>query len=457
MPQNTDPRNTPNYDPRTGQYHADPKWQRYQQPPQPLSNIPRNVLAGLKGLFPVAGQGEGGSASGSPYDMSRARRAAGATSQIGKDINLDPSSASDIELPNEVNQRADAINATSNSNYFDDMLRYPASSPSSSPSSSSSAAPALEGLKMNAPRTMPGAGTPMEAMQTFTGSSTANQAPSDMASGLKPTDWETPEGWENLGSTPGLDPENLSDLFRLANRDPNTVATGSNEYWQDELRTRQGESDFKLAQEQAAAKALQAAQQGGFGSVPEAEAEAREAETYKVNAPVRAQEAAGRADIEKQRLAGETAKDVANIQQSGIASRYGAMQDLLQGGGFGNLRSMNPSTGSFSLSPTPQIPSPILNAVTAARQTLAKAVQNKPLIGGGAAIATAQDQVRAAIDTALSVYRIDDPEAKQEIQAALIDPANRGKKIEEVFDVSQMSPEEQAQLSSFVALIGGFQ
>ena len=167
MPQNfyQGPRIGPTPPPRIGPTPVNP-WERYQQAPTPLDS--------LRQLYEAsgAGQGEGGSASGSPYDISRARQAAGVRGQVGGDISLgSPPTLTDIELPDEsMNRRADAINADVNSNYFTDTLQYP----TQMTQASSGTNPAFEGLKANTPRVMPGAGTPIEAMQTFAGSGTAN-------------------------------------------------------------------------------------------------------------------------------------------------------------------------------------------------------------------------------------------------------------------------------------------
>lgn len=83
-----------NYDPRTGQWHADPQWRRYEPPPGRPGN-PEVILGGLRAL----GVGEGGgSASGSPFDLSQARRAAGVRSMQPGDISLDQAAPEEPEI-----------------------------------------------------------------------------------------------------------------------------------------------------------------------------------------------------------------------------------------------------------------------------------------------------------------------------------------------------------------------
>lgn len=73
----------------------------------------------------------------------------------------------------------------------------------------------------------------------------------------------------------GFTPTN-AELFRLANRAPETVAPGSNQYWGHQLQERQSDEDFASKLQQAQQTAIQGALAGQHPAIQAgAEAEAR--------------------------------------------------------------------------------------------------------------------------------------------------------------------------------------
>jgi hypothetical protein len=200
----------------------------------------------------------------------------------------------------------------------------------------------------------------------------------------------------------------------------------------------------------------QSAVSAGFrGTDPVAEANeyTRKQAESKINAPVEAARIAGQFDVQQQEEASRGAANVANINQSGIAARNQAFSDLIQGGGMSNLSSFNPQSGAMGFRAPQQRPAGVDQDVTIAKQNLAKA--RSGAFGGGNAATIAEAQLRSAAESALARFNLS-PEDKQEVLTALVDPRYKGKRLEEAFDMSQMSPQEQQELSNFYTLIGGF-
>lgn len=305
---------------------------------------------------------------------------------------------------------------------------------------------AVRGLTMNAPRVMPGANTPEEAVAILQNAPMQANEPQVYAKNLFDRQRELETRYAN-------DPDPRTAAF---------LGLVKQEIAQN--------PDFgEAAQAKTAgieAKNLQA-NLGGFATPQEAEEATRQAETYKVDAPVRAQQMAGQFDVEKQRLASQGALDVAREQGQGSTNFLNMMQQLQQSGGAPDIRSITAPRGggSISFAPQTQAPAAIQRDVTTARQNLAKAQQAATpgmgnmfgLIGvGQEAVDTALAQYKAAIDTALANFNIQDPESKQAISEALMNPENKGKSIDQIFDLSMMTPDEQRELTNFVTLIGGF-
>lgn len=119
-----------------------------------------------------------------------------------------------------------------------------------------------------------------------------------------------------------------------------------------------------------------AAQLAGFGGTNPIEEQARyirSQEESKLRGPQDVARIQAQGELAKQQEASRGALGVAQEQQKGLAARYGAMQDLLQGGalaGGGQLRSLNPSTGAMSFAPQRQPSASLLTNVVRARQAL---------------------------------------------------------------------------------------
>lgn len=115
-------------------------------------------------------------------------------------------------------------------------------------------------------------------------------------------------------------------------------------------------------------------------------ATARQMEQDKINAPIRSAEAAAQAEIEKQRLASEGAKDVAKIQAESIAQQYANLQAALAGGNADAIKSFTLPKGGGSVSyqsPTGQsgINVQLAKQVTAARQAYEDAKAKQGFLG----------------------------------------------------------------------------
>jgi hypothetical protein len=220
----------------------------------------------------------------------------------------------------------------------------------------------------------------------------------------------------------------------------------------------------KIAQAQTADTENQyrgAIAQGFRGTDPVREANLygqKQAEA-KIAAPVEAQRVAGQYDVQKQQEASRGALDVAKEQQSGIASRNQAFADLIQGGGAGNLSSFNPATGAMGFRAQQQTPTGIDQDVTNARQKLATAKENVGMFGmtGTGAVRIAEDQLKAAISTALSRHPAD-ASFKAFAQAVAADSKYDNMTLPQILQAAgedNVSPDEMNQLDSLLRIIRG--
>ena len=360
-----------------------------------------------------------------PYSRGLARQAAGVTSQVESDIPLSrPPITTGIESPSEdTNRRADAINAQANSDYFADTFQYPESSP-------------VQGLQQAGPmgressKPLPQS-TPAEAMATWTSAPTTANAPLDLAKLLyaRQREFETRQINNPSSQNEGF----LAQVDRDIAENPDFgEAAHARHVWI-------GEANL-------------AANMGGFRTPQEAVQAALQAETYKQDAPVRAQQAAGQSDIEQQRIANQGALDVERERSGGATNFLNMMQQIRQGDPSGqNIRSINPRTGAMSFGAPQQPNTAITRDVTNARQLLAQAQQE----GSDDQIAISENQLQAAISTALSRFPAD-PATKQMIFDVIRDPASRGHSIDDLFDLTDATPDERRSLMEFEMLIGGF-
>lgn len=356
--------------------------------------IDRASLDALKRLIPPVppswDAGEGGSTLGSPYDLSSARNAAGVTSQAGGDVNLSheitPSPA--VTSDPAMNQRADDINAKANSDYFNDALNYPKSQTGQSSVGNS----AVQGLQsaggMGIKSSIPGGvrQEPQEALNTFTGGASANTPLALQKSRLSVQD-ELKNRNANVG---GSDPRTKAFLDIINQDLAEDPFTG----------------EAAQAKTTGIEKAGLQANLGGFRTPQEASEAARQAETYKVEAPERAARIAGQADIEKQRIASGGLLDIAKEQGQGATNFLEMMRQMQASGGDIRGVTLPKGQGSLSFAPERQVPTALLRDVANSRRTLeaAKAAEHWYTPGSSAAIKTARKQLQADIDVALSQH-----------------------------------------------------
>lgn len=306
----------------------------------------------------------------------------------------------------------------------------------------------LQGLASALPRRMPGALDPQEAAATLSpgvGGGRAND-PLQLAA-LRQAMSDPGQSTRSSLSDPG------SNIHGLGGN-PNAAL--------DELEA----DPFTGAQAQAQQAKLdqpyQQAYMGGFRTPQEAAEASREAEAYKQNAPVRAQQAAGQYDLAKQQEASKGALDVEKERQSGFENRYGAMQDLLQGGGANNIRSINPQSGAMSFGAPQQTPTGIDQDVTNARQNLdkvkgANSGMFHPFGGDTTAIKQAESQLQSAIAMSLARHPAD-ASFKAFAQAVASDPQYANMSLPEILQAAgedQVTPEEMNQLQSLLYITRG--
>lgn len=136
---------------------------------------------------------------------------------------------------------------------------------------------------------------------------------------------------------------------------------------------------------------------------------AREMETAKINAPVEAQRVAGQYDVEKQRLAGQTALDVAN---SKAAAQEAALNAAFATGK--PIRSMNPTSGAFSFEPTRNpnqgvVNPSLLRDITTTRTNLKNRGGTNSLFGGMLQWGESPESIayKSAVAAALSQHPAD--------------------------------------------------
>lgn len=112
-----------------------------------------------------------------------------------------------------------------------------------------------------------------------------------------------------------------SEVSRLAGRDPSTVSPGANAYWANIMKTRLGEEEAARSFERKQQEAVQGAMTAQHPAVQALqETRARQA-AYPAEAQgqryIEAARIGGIADIERQREAGESAREVAGINARG--------------------------------------------------------------------------------------------------------------------------------------------
>lgn len=242
-------------------------------------------------------------------------------------------------------------------------------------------------------------------------------------------------------SMSGASPADVTDLEQSLNEDPQFGQAA-------QARTAQTGKDYNSAVAQGFR---------GQDPVREYNEYQRKQAEAKINAPIEQQRVAGQADIEKQRLASQGALDVAKENQSGIAARYGAIQDILQGGGGGgNLRSVNPTSGAMSFGAPPAVPAAIDRDVTTARQNYEK-VKSQAWFGGGNEEALAKAQLDGAIASALARHHAD-PTFKQFAQQIANDPRYDQMSLPEILHSAgedNLSPDEMNDLQNLLYITRG--
>ena len=430
MAQNTDPRQTPNYDPRTGQYHADPLWRRYEPDPNRMSNVDV-MLGGLRHLF----KPKQPTPAASVNPETQTRQAVGAQRQLTTDIELSPEIPDYLRSDPDINRRADAIIAQGSDSF-------------GAPSPQSPSAPAFQGLQaaLNPP--------PVERFAhpdagEFGRASTAN-APLELARLRHGQRQEQEERLFNAlrahGGATGAGPLDASgDIQALQGLLGSTKeAIAADPYT--------GEA----AQAQTAAfdEATRQAQMQGYASPQEAYRAAQEAERYKQDVPIRAAQAAGGLDIERQKIASQGAIDVAKENAAAIQANQNFLQQL-QGLGGANVRSFAPKTGAVSFGAEPRVANPILDAVTNARRQYEQALQEftpftSPEIN-------AKSALDAAIASALSQHPAD-PTLKDFAQMIANTPEYANMALPQILETEgedQLTPQEINWLQQLVYITRG--
>lgn len=409
----------------------------------------QDILTGNMSQF---SGGIGGSASGSPYDLGRARAATGTTAVSGLgDIDLPTSEFSDIPRNDpDILARADRI------------TQRPQASFQAGPVASQPMVPIqrdpINEATFRTPRSPLSVETPERAASILTG------------------------GGSERNVTDAPIPPSLDEMFRLASRsegpvmgkpqfptryDPASqkmvaagpeqvaftgVAPGANEYWKQRLGEEVGAQEFQTKLGRGKEAAYAEAGLGGFASPMEAAEAARAAEAFKVEAPVRAQDVAGKYDVEAERIRSGGALDVAREKASQYEGLLNMFNAATQGGQDVSRFSL-PGGGSMSFRGQEQIPVAIQRDVTAAKENLARVRQQWSFGSGTETVAS--DQLKAALSTALASVPID-PADKSALLDAFLDPENAGRSLDEIFDVSQMTPDELRIITNFVTLVGGF-
>lgn len=155
------------------------------------------------------------------------------------------------------------------------------------------------------------------------------------------------EGFAGNNTGPGISSE---ELWKQAGRDPASMAPGAGQWARSELADRTGDTEFERGVKMLPATVAGITQGGG---------------------------------IEQQKIQSQGLKDVANINQGGLSARYGALTDLMAGGGLApGARLTMPGGGGITMPQSkPPFNQQTLSQLSAARlsgneQYLSQAIGN---------------------------------------------------------------------------------
>ena len=208
------------------------------------------------------------------------------------------------------------------------------------------------------------------------------------------------------------------------------------------------------AQTAAVEEATRQAQMQGYASPQEAYQAAQEAERYKQDVPIRAAQATGGFDIERQKIASQGALDVAKENAAAIQANQNFLQQI-QGLGGANVRSFAPKTGAVSFGAESRVATPVLDAVTNARRQYEQAMQEfAPFTAPEQDAKLALD---AAIASALSQHPAD-PTLKDFAQMIANTPEYASMAIPQILEAEgedQLTPQEINWLQQLVYITRG--
>lgn len=199
-----------------------------------------------------------------------------------------------------------------------------------------------------------------------------------------------------------------------------------------------------------------AIEQGYSGSDPiqEANAAARAQEQYKVDAPVRAQEAAGKLDIERQRVANQGTKDVADSKAAQAQNFLEMLQQMPQGGGGMSGVTVPNGGGHVSFARPSTVPSALASEVTKARMAYEQAKQK----GDAGSIQVAQTTLNQSVQNALAREPASS-DVKDFVTHMMLNPQYNSKSLDDVINETQQSDitqDEHDQIQELLNRYRGF-
>lgn len=388
-----------NYDPAAGQYHADPMWSRYQQPPQPISTIPGAALSRLQKLMQPS------SPELPPYP-------AAPELPMGEPASTRP-------VPDNVDMRADDIIGRSQSE-----------------SVAAVGAPALKGLQDQSP-VMPKP-TPAEGLAAIGGMQSNTPLGLLGLQEQRRSELDDPRFYDNprvAGLKASLDTDIAANP--ITQQRPEVEAIN---------RANQG--------------ALMAGFHGGAGQNPAQEAAeaGRQFETAKMRVPLDVANISGAADVAKQQEANKGALAVTEAKGAQAQNFLDMLNQARMSGADVKGISM-PGGGSVSYQTPAAVPPGLLHDVTLTRAALEKAKGAINLFGtNNANIAAMEAANKQAIASALSRHPAA-PHIKQFVQGVLNDPVAAKLSLDDILQQqgeTDITPEDKQMAQELLNAFRGF-
>lgn len=230
-----------------------------------------------------------------------------------------------------------------------------------------------------------------------------------------------------------------------------------------------------IAADRAYRQAEQEAMNQGFtGGQREAAKYGRDTEQAKINAPVRAAQATADANVRAQEIQSQGQRDVADINAKSLAAQYAALQAALQGGNADAIKGVTLPKGGGSISyqsltqqKQPPIPPTLMRDITTARTKLQTAGPNKTFLGIPYGQTPEKVMYDQAVANGIAAYEQTHPGSRDiadvaswvagqpDLVGLTSDELVAHPKAQQVFDFSQLTPEEKDQLDQLLYVVRG--